>query len=497
MAYSNKKHIQQLVYLLKAHGVTEVVLCPGSRNMPIVESLCNGDFNVHRALDERSAGFMAVGMAQSSARVAVCVTSGSAVANLLPSLIEAKLQGLGMVVVTADRPKEMIGQMMGQTMDQTGALASAVKYSVNVEDDESDDGMWYANREINAALISAYFGMNGPVQINMQIKEPFFECKEDYLGKFRKIEYIDDLKALWNTCKRPLVVVGQGSGMDLKVAKNIPVYVEVLGNLDRAKYNVISDEDIENYNPDLVVYIGGHIVSKIARISITKMKPKSVVRIGESLEFADTFKSLTHVAVSSSWVECLNKEVDFVPVSALYKDGVYPSVYADFLKNIKPNSTVFVANSTSVRAIDYAYSHLRETRDKGLRFMCNRGVNGIEGSLSAAVGYASLYPNETTYIVIGDLSFFYDVSSLWSVGNNLRILLVNDGRGSIFSRLKGLEQTDTVQKFVSESHEFCAEGIASTYKLEYASKNGCADELTWKWYNDTKKDKSKLLEVFL
>ena len=497
MAYSNKKHIQQLVYLLKAHGVTEVVLCPGSRNMPIVESLCNGDFNVHRALDERSAGFMAVGMAQSSARVAVCVTSGSAVANLLPSLIEANLQGLGMVVVTADRPKEMIGQMMGQTMDQIGALASAVKYSVNVEDDESEDGMWFANREINAALISAYYGMNGPVQINMQIKEPFFECTESLLQKFNKIEYTNDLKNLWDSCKRPLILVGQGRGLDLKVDKNIPVYAEVLSNLDRSKYNVISDEDIETYNPDLVIYIGGHIVSKTARISITKMKPKTVVRVGESLEFPDTFKCLTHVAVVSSWVGCLKKDVGFRPVSAPYKENIYPAVYADFLKNIQPNSAVFLANSTTVRAIDYAYSHLEGTRGKGLRFMCNRGVNGIEGSLSAAVGYASLHPHEPTYIVIGDLSFFYDVSSLWSVGNNLRILLVNDGRGSIFSRLRGLEQTDTVKKYVSESHDFSAEGIALTYKIDYASRNGCMDQKTWLWYNDMSDEKSKLLEVFV
>ena len=278
MAYSLKKHIQQLIYLLKVHSFSDVVVCPGSRNMPIVESMCCGDFTVHRALDERSAGFMALGLVQTGKRVAVCVTSGSAVANLLPALVEAQYQGIGMAVITADRPKEMIGQLMGQTMWQVPALASAVKYSVDVEDDESADGMWYANREINAALNIAYTGQNGPVQINMQIKEPFFDCTVDTLPEFRKISLIEDgalfgdsMKQLWNQFQRPLVMVGQNDGInpsyiDAFSRLGAPFYTEVLSNVDVnvnvdenenvGGYNRIPDDKIEAYNPDLVICTG-------------------------------------------------------------------------------------------------------------------------------------------------------------------------------------------------------------------------------------------------
>ena len=308
MAYSVKKHIQQLIYLLKIHSFTDVVVCPGSRNMPIVESMCCGDFNVHRALDERSSGFMTLGLAQTGRKVAVCVTSGSAVANLLPALVEAQYQGIGMAVITADRPKEMIGQMMGQTMWQTSALASAVKYSVDVEDDETVDGMWFANREINAALNIAYAGQKGPVQINMQIKEPFFECTIETLPECRKISLIEDdvlfgssMQQLWEESKRPLVMFGQYDGInpsyiDAFIRLGVPFYTEVLSNIEyfashvethgracQTNNNRIPDNDIERYNPDFVIYIGGHIVSKVAKAAITKIKPQTVVRVSKSM----------------------------------------------------------------------------------------------------------------------------------------------------------------------------------------------------------------------
>jgi len=505
MAYSIKKHIQQLIYLLKVHSFSDVVVCPGSRNMPIVESMCCGDFTVHRALDERSAGFMALGLVQTGKKVAVCVTSGSAVANLLPALVEAQYQGIGMAVITADRPKEMIGQLMGQTMWQVPALASAVKYSVDVEDDESADGMWYANREINAALNIAYSGQNGPVQINMQIKEPFFDCTAESLPEFRKIELIEDgslfgdtMHQLWEKSQRPLVMVGQNDGVnqnyiDAFIHLGVPFYTEVLSNVNEnenfCRYKRIPDNEIKAYNPDFVIYIGGHIVSKFAKAAITKIKPQTVVRVSKSMEFADTFKCMTHLLVVSpndkKICEWSRKDVAYSVLNDIkpFDSSKYPSVYSEFLQNIAPSSHIFLANSTTVRAIDYAYWCMPDSQAKHPRFFCNRGVNGIEGSMSAAIGYAGGVGNAPVYLVIGDLSFFYDVSSLWSAGNtNLRILLVNDGIGSIFTRL-AMKQTETVKNYVAESHDFNAEGICKSYKIDYkTAKDGEIPSSTWEWF---------------
>lgn len=534
MAYSIKKHIQQLIYLLKVHSFSDVVVCPGSRNMPIVESMCCGDFNVHRALDERSAGFMTLGLAQTGKKVAVCVTSGSAVANLLPALVEAQYQGIGMAVVTADRPKEMIGQMMGQTMWQTSALASAVKYSVDVEDDESADGMWFANREINAALNIAYAGQHGPVQINMQIKEPFFECTVEALPEFRKISLIGDgslfgdtLKPLWEKSRRPLVMVGQNDGInpsyiDAFIRLGAPFYTEVLSNMEyfaphveihgracQTNNNRIPDDKIEAYNPDFVIYIGGHIVSKIAKAAITKIKPQTVVRVSKSMEFADTFKCMTHLYVDNCRdVACYVSDKEWMicrDVARYVSDSVstqmdstkYPAVYSEFLSRIAPSSQIFIANSTTVRAIDYAYWNMLEAQAKRLRFFCNRGVNGIEGSMSAAIGYASGVGDMPVYLVIGDLSFFYDVSGLWSAANtNLRILLVNDGIGSIFTRL-AMKQTETVKNYVAESHGFKAEGICQSYGIDYkTARDGEIPSTIWEWYFSDEKG-ARLLEIIV
>ena len=534
MAYSIKKHIQQLIYLLKVHSFSDVVVCPGSRNMPIVESMCCGDFNVHRALDERSAGFMTLGLAQTGKKVAVCVTSGSAVANLLPALVEAQYQGIGMAVVTADRPKEMIGQMMGQTMWQTSALASAVKYSVDVEDDESADGMWFANREINAAMNIAYAGQNGPVQINMQIKEPFFECTVEALPEFRKISLIEDgslfgdtLKPLWEKSRRPLVMVGQNDGInpsyiDAFIRLGAPFYTEVLSNMEYFAPHVethgracqtnnsrIPDDKIEAYNPDFVIYIGGHIVSKIAKAAITKIKPQTVVRVSKTMEFADTYKCMTHLYVDNCRdVACYVSDKEWMicrDVARYVSDSVstqmdstkYPSVYSEFLSRIAPSSQIFIANSTTVRAIDYAYWNMLEVQAKRLRFFCNRGVNGIEGSMSAAIGYASGVGDKPVYLVIGDLSFFYDVSGLWSaVNTNLRILLVNDGIGSIFTRL-AMKQTETVKNYVAESHGFKAEGICQSYGIDYkTARDGEIPSTIWEWYFSDEKG-ARLLEIIV
>jgi len=438
----------------------------------------------------------------------------------------------------------MIGQMMGQTMWQTSALASAVKYSVDVEDDESADGMWFANREINAALEIAYAGQNGPVQINMQIKEPFFECTVEALPEFRKISLIGDaslfgdtLKPLWEKSRRPLVMVGQNDGInpsyiDAFIRLGAPFYTEVLSNMEyfaphvemhgracQTNNNRIPDDKIEAYNPDFVIYIGGHIVSKTAKAAITKIKPQTVVRVSKTMEFADTFKCMTHLYVDNcrdvacnvsvsdnacnvsdnGWTNRRDvaRNVSTTIIHTQMDSTKYPAVYSEFLSRIAPSSHIFLANSTTVRAIDYAFWCMPEAQAKKLRFFCNRGVNGIEGSMSAAIGYASGVGDKPVYLVIGDLSFFYDVSGLWSAEDtNLRILLVNDGIGSIFTRL-AMKQTETVKRYVAESHGFKAEGICQSYGIDYkTARDGEIPSTIWEWYFSDEKG-ARLLEIIV
>ena len=151
---SSNKIILETLAVLKEHGIEDFVLCPGSRNAPIVHTVCQiKEFRTHRATDERCAGFMALGLALATGKPAVVVvTSGSALANLYPSACEAFYQHVPVIFVSADRPQAWIGQMDGQTMPQEGALGKMVKMSTSLP----ETGTWHANRLVNEAVLEAH-----------------------------------------------------------------------------------------------------------------------------------------------------------------------------------------------------------------------------------------------------------------------------------------------------------------------------------------------------
>lgn len=153
--YSDKKNILQLVALLKAHEIRNIILCPGSRNTPIIHTVANHPFfSCHAVTDERSAGFFALGLALCTGKpAAVCCTSGTALLNLHPAVAEAYYQQIPLVVISADRPGAWIGQMDGQTLPQPQVFGSLSKCSVNLPEIKTDEDEWYCNRLINEALL--------------------------------------------------------------------------------------------------------------------------------------------------------------------------------------------------------------------------------------------------------------------------------------------------------------------------------------------------------
>ena len=181
--YSDKKNILQLVALLRAHGVTKVVLCPGSRNAPIVHTLAgHPDFTCYSVTDERSAGFFAIGLAlQGGTPAAVCCTSGTALLNLHPAIAEAYYQKVSLVVISADRPAAWINQMDGQTLPQPDVFRSLVKKSVDLPEIHTDEDEWYCNRLLNEALLELNHHGKGPVHINVPVSEPLFQFTAESL----------------------------------------------------------------------------------------------------------------------------------------------------------------------------------------------------------------------------------------------------------------------------------------------------------------------------
>ena len=466
MMYSNKENVNILTALLVAHGVRHAVVCPGSRNSPIVHNLNEcPDIQCFPVTDERSAGFYALGMSQAlKSPVAVCVTSGSALLNLAPAVAEAYYQHAPLVVISADRPPQWIDQLDGQTLPQPDALGRFVRKAVSLPEPRDEEERWFCNRLVNEALVIR----NAPVHINVPISEPLFDFTTPSLPSERKIERLSSdispatlnhVTRMFLQAKRPMLIDGQPMN---------PL-------LDEAVALVDGDEA---YVPDFVLYIGGSIVSK--RLKRFLRKAHETWMINEAGEVADPFMNLTHIVQGDG--EVVADHIRFMLVmephpfvqqwdellarlrrhADAYEPAYSQMAAVKYFEGSVGDAVVHYANSSAIRlANSFARSHTVK---------CNRGVNGIEGSLSTAAGF-SVVPDGPVYCVIGDLSFFYDQNALWNqnLRGNLRILLLNNGRGGIFNLLPGLEQSPARDRYVSAEHHTSAEGICRQNDIVYLS----------------------------
>ena len=496
--YSDKKNILQLVALLKAHGIRKMVLCPGSRNAAIVHTLANiEDFTCYSVTDERSAGFFAIGLSlQGGGPAAVCCTSGSALLNLHPAVAEAYYQQIPLIIISADRPAAWIGQMDGQTLPQPNVFGELVKMSVNLPEVNNEEDEWYCNRLINEAILETTHHGKGPVHINVPISEPIYRFTAKTLPEVRVISryqglnvYDRDYKELiekLNKANKRMIVVGQMGliyQFDKKYIKplsnNFVWLTEHLSNRT-TPYIPIKNFDVAvsamdevrqaQMAPDLLITYGGHIVSKQMKKYLRNHPPKEHWHIAPDGKIADLFGCLTTVIEMDpfEFLEKIaflleNKPTNYplmwenwckiIPEPALPYSQI--SVTGDLIKALPAPCSLHLANSSTVR-----YAQLF-AMPKEVEVCCNRGVNGIEGSLSSAIGYAAASTN-TNFVIIGDLSFFIDMNALWMnhVRNNLRILLFNNEGGEIFHTLPGMEKNSRSRLYITAEHQTSAKGWA-------------------------------------
>lgn len=535
MVYSNKENVNILTSLLVAHGVSYAVVCPGSRNAPIVHNLVTcPDIDCLSVTDERSAGFYALGMAQATlSPVAVCVTSGTALLNLLPAVAEAYYQHVPLVVISADRPPQWIDQLDGQTLPQQDALGRFVRKAVSLPEPHNEEEHWFCNRLVNEALLAARQRGDGPVHINVPLTEPLYEFTVDSLPDERMITYaapcvdkrlITECAGMFWKASRPMVVVGQSSKEKLiaddfaEISGFAVVLNEALSIGCGACHfdELLCQEQLpDDLVPDFLLYVGDTLVSRRMKQFLRKL-PKNVPvwAISEDGAVHDTFKSLCGVieghpadAIASlgdlapmkrrrgtspffdRWDELLaetdEKIEDFTP-------GYSQMAAVKCLEEMLDDDDDFVthyANSMSVRLANIYACHY---------VFCNRGVNGIEGSLSTAAGF-SLETDQTVYCVLGDLSFFYDSNALWNeeLRGNLRILLLNNGGGGIFEKFEGLQGSPARERFVMAKHHASAEGICQSYQVAYRAAHNM-DELEEGiyWLQQEQGERPMLLEVF-
>lgn len=477
--------VRELVALMQAHGVTRCVLCPGSRNAPIVRSLSSSSaFSCRAVTDERSAGYVALGWSAAAhgAPVAVCVTSGSALLNLHPAVAEAHYRHLPLLVLSADRPGAWIGQQDGQTLPQPGVYGTLTIRNLSLP--ESGD-TWHRNRLINEALLALQRRGGGPVHLNIPLAPPLSGVCAAEPGPPRviRLSRLDDeadgdlLRAAVAAAPRRMLLLGQLPRRPLWAEAfrraGWAIVGEHLSNAgaiaqtrpERLLAAQLTDEEACALSPDLLISCGGCLISPRLKQLLRRCPPREHWHVSPDGEVIDSFCCLSRCLVGSPermafladapaadrryaerWMRparpagsaAAGKGEPSSPSggssepSASAPSG--PALVGALMAKLRPGDTLHLANSSAVR-----FAQLFDLPD-GVQVECNRGTNGIEGSLSTALGYAlSPEARGLQLLVIGDLSFFYDMNALGlpELPSSLRILLLNNGGGGIFATLPG------------------------------------------------------------
>ena len=492
--YSDKPHINSLTKALLHLGITDIVVCPGARNAPLCHNFHQAGFALHPVTDERSAAFVSIGIYLETRRpTVVCVTSGTALLNTLPAVAEAYYRHIPLLIISADRPEEWIGHLDGQTLPQRNALLPYAA-CVNIEEHTT---LKTIIRQIKRSLQE-----QAPTHINIHIEEPLFQFTQPSLPDIDEaVEQVDseehsideaqlnEIAQLINKAQFPLLVMGQQEDFEPDLFEALSTRMAILPEIiSNAKDSLLSDKVEKCLSegaslsifPDLILHIGGAFIGKQLKLFLRQQTHIPIIRIGKEKEVAKTFGRVT-LSVHASPLQCLQKLLPFLTHRELHKlwsnsiNDAYNSLrtkdiskeekaiieYYNSLK-LLPLGSLHLANSSSVR---WANAHI-----EGGHFpvYCNRGVNGIEGSLSTAVGQALKSEMIVGYIT-GDLSFFYDANALWNtrLRENLIILLLNNSGGKIFYKFGALKDSLALKDYISAHHTTSAEGICASYDAHY------------------------------
>lgn len=542
MITSNKKNIALLTDIFIQKGLSDIVISPGSRNAPIILSFTNRvEINALSVVDERSAAFFAMGMAQQKKKtVAIACTSGSAVLNYAPAIAEAYYQKIPLLILTADRPPELIDKGDGQTIRQKNVFSNYVKASFELPIEINNQIEFdHSNQIINQAIDLCQYPEPGPVHINIPFREPLYQTTDEIIkGSLidSKIEtplpgktMFNKLAEQWNQTKKILVLVGQmekNEKLNQLLSewannKNVVVLTETTSNLNDDSFidcidNIVStfeEEEAAGFYPDLLISFGGQVVSKMIKKFLRDSKAQVHWHISPSGEEMDTYFCLTEsvgmkpeifieqlnpVIQSKSkhffqnWLQRkqqiqLRREnyLNQIPYSDL-------QVFEVLLRSLPGKQVCHFGNSTPVR-YSQLFGHL-----PNYIYRSNRGVSGIDGQISTASG-AAFADDQIHTIITGDLGFFYDSNALMNknLPPNLKIIVINNGGGGIFRFLDGPASTPQAEEFFAASHNWKSEKIAEAFGLNYfmASDISTLKNILTQFYN-LENSASSVLEIF-
>ncbi len=520
------KTCRRLVELLVHHGAEYAVCCPGSRNAPLLMALARcKQLRKVVITDERSAGFAAIGLAQQTQRlVAVVCTSGSALLNLAPAAAEAYYAHLPLMIVSADRPKEWIDQNDSQTMRQPEALASVTKWRRSLPSlPASDAESWWVNRMLNEAFAHALQKPFAPIHINIHIGEPICDTDNEPSG-LHVIEHTTAMPRLGDgeravlakqiACERKVMIVAgfmpendtlAQSLIALAKRSNVVVLSEQLANVKGlgiiTQTDVVLSEMLESerddYAPDLLIYAGGAIVSKNLKMFLRKHAQCQQWRVGVDRCIIDTMQHCTRtigVDAADFFKDILSQPVDNA-IESEYShmwhslaqraaqshhryvaDAPWCNLSAmhTICQNIPPETILHLSNGLSVRLAQlFALPQVKQ-------WWCNRGISGIDGCTSTALGASIAAKDKDVLLITGDMSFGYDVNGLSSQYNTSRfkvIVLCNSG-GGIFRFIGGTSSLPELEEYFEVRRDMPVDKYAAAFGFNFYSAASASDLLT-------------------
>lgn len=466
-------------------GVRQVVVCPGSRSAPLLQALVSSEgFSVHSVVDERSAGYQALGMAEATGRpVVVLTTSGTAAANLLPAACEAFFARKRIILLTADRPVEAVGREQNQAIFQTGLFGPHVRWA----GEPSADGTLPTD-----AVAEIRHPIAGPVHINVPLVEPLYAdapwpaqavdlaaFEVDTWDRAGDAGFAEQLAA----ARRPLVLVGQQEPGGLSIADGcaLPVAGELLANLgvSTPPETWIYDEDLL---PDLVITVGGAFVSKFLRERIkasgaahwhwgpkpdTPVFDRTMHRVPSSFDWS----AITLTEGQAEYAAAFNAAQDQAGqrIRAISAEGFESQIWPIIEQALPSPTEIHLGNSLAVRL-----ACLTLTGPTRHRWWSNRGTSGIDGCLSTAVGHALANPDRMRLAVLGDLSFFYDHNALWQKEAipNLKVVVIQNRGGAIFRALPGPSRWESHLDRWTTPHSRTAQLTAQEFGYAYTAIPG-------------------------
>jgi len=471
-------------------------------------------------VDERSAAFIALGIAQSKGEmVALCCTSGSALLNYAPAVSESYYKGLPLIVISADRPTEWIDQADSQTIRQNNALSgiTIAQASLTGMQKCDDESRWYANRTINNLLLKASaVGRSGPVHLNVHLGEPLDTEADDLMDaparviKEMLLSNIVPASVMHKfVCEklanRKVCMVFGFMQPDTKLTNAIRRIVNNTGFVVLAEptanlfgCGAISCIDPvlayihkteHAYKPDIVLYLGGSIVSRSLKEFIRR-SGAVCYRVGTEGNVIDTFMNLEGIFNTSpldfckalaSAVKSFGYESSYrdmwmsasSKVNNLVDDNIDSMPWCDcvavatVLRNIPKGINLQVSNGMAVRyAMGVPVASYR-------RFDCNRGVSGIDGCTSTAVG-ANIGTDRTTLLISGDMCAQYDIAPFASglITPKFKMVVLGNGEGNIFHVIKATRNLPEVDNLISNDVVFPAEKLAEAYGMAYFRASG-------------------------